>query len=100
MKEFRSDPFEGTAREILRGSRWKFSRSGRPRQQDRWEALPKVSCFQYAQTMATGTPLLTLEEFQRRYAGQDTVYEYWLGEAVPRVGHITLHGMTQKVAAR
>jgi hypothetical protein len=56
--------------------------------------------FRYAQTMATGTPLLTLEEFQRRYAGQDTVYEYWLGEAVPRVGHTTLHGVTQKVVAR
>jgi hypothetical protein len=50
--------------------------------------------------MATGRPLLTLEEFERRYAGQDTVYEYWFGQAVPRVGHTTLHGVTQIVMAR
>jgi Uma2 family endonuclease len=50
--------------------------------------------------MTTGTPRLTLEEFERRYAGQDTIYEYWLGEAVPRVGHTTLHGVTQIVVAR
>ncbi len=44
----------------------------------------------------TGTQLLTIEEFERRYAHQDTAYEYWFGEAVPKAMPTSLHGITQK----
>ena len=47
-------------------------------------------------SMATGTQLLTLEEFERLYAHQDTAYEYWFGDAVPKAMPTTLHGVTQK----
>ncbi len=46
--------------------------------------------------MATGTQLLTPEEFERFYAHQDTAYEYWFGEARPKSMPTTLHGIAQK----
>ncbi len=46
--------------------------------------------------MATGTQLLTLEEFERLYAHQDTAYEYWFGEAVPKAMPTLRHGITQQ----
>jgi len=47
--------------------------------------------------MATSTRLLTLEEFERLYAHQDTAYEYWFGEAVPKPMPSSVHGITQGI---
>lgn len=49
--------------------------------------------------MATGAQLLTLEEFERLYAHQDTAYEYWFGEAVPKAMPTTLHAITQQTVS-
>ena len=46
--------------------------------------------------MATGTQLLTVEEFERLYARQDTAYEYWFGEAVPKAMPTLRHGIPSK----
>lgn len=46
--------------------------------------------------MATGTQLLSLEEFERLYAHQDTAYEYWFGEAVPKAMPPLRHSITQQ----
>ncbi|MBV9937959.1 MAG: Uma2 family endonuclease, partial [Acidobacteriaceae bacterium] len=49
--------------------------------------------------MATGTQLLTVEEFERLYARQDTAYEYWFGEAVPKAMPTSLHAITQQTVS-
>ena len=53
--------------------------------------------FRYAERVATGTQLLTLEEFDRLYAHQDTAYEYWFGEAVQKGMPTWLHGLLQLI---
>ncbi len=47
--------------------------------------------------MATGTHPLTLPEFERLYAHQDTAYEYWFGEAVLKPMTTSLHGIVQSI---
>jgi Uma2 family endonuclease len=45
-------------------------------------------------------PLLTLEGFRIRYAGEKPHYEYWAGEAIQKSHATWLHGRTQKVVMR
>jgi Uma2 family endonuclease len=48
--------------------------------------------------MATITaPSLTLEEFERRYAGSDRAYEYWHGEVVEKGMPTWLHAVLQMI---
>ena len=45
-------------------------------------------------------PLLTLEEFRDRYAGEKPYYEYWDGEAIQKSHATSLHGLIQKFVMR
>ena len=47
--------------------------------------------------MATGTQLLTLEEFRLRYADEKPYFEYWFGEAIQKAVPTTLHGVLQQI---
>jgi Uma2 family endonuclease len=51
--------------------------------------------------MATITrPSLTLEEFERRYAGSDRRYEYWHGEVVEKAVPTWLHSVLQALLSQ
>jgi hypothetical protein len=42
-------------------------------------------------------PLLTVEEFRVRYAGEKPYYEFWAGEAIQKSHATSLHGLIQKI---
>jgi Uma2 family endonuclease len=46
--------------------------------------------------MATATRL-SLEEFHRLYDGVKPNHEYWFGEAIPKTGGTTLHGLFEAI---
>jgi Uma2 family endonuclease len=58
-----------------------------------------ILSLRYHECRTTGTQLLTPEEFERLYAHQDTAYEYWFGEAVPKAMPSILHGITQQMTS-
>jgi len=45
-------------------------------------------------------PLLTVEEFRVRYAGEKPYYEFWAGEAIQKSHATSLHGLIQKIVMR
>lgn len=49
--------------------------------------------------MAAGTSVLTLEEFNARYAHEDG-YEYWFGEVVQKGLPTWLHGLLQVILGK